>query len=228
MGIVSGASALPEKWTKPLNDKIATLCINLTSWGGIWVPKTVTELTDRVLRVTPRFLDVNDVDILLDGGYTINCRDSENLYCPVEDCPKGHLAGHMPRGLTTRELVELSPNVVRHNFTTHLVILDYGDDIYFNSREIRKLKVIIINNNVMLQQMWCKLRIHTPDWVNLPSGAGFSLPLGNFYGERSEAIIAIDASEFTGERLEVIVDITFEGRHTSTPVKAMFLRNPGQ
>lgn len=31
MGIISGASGLPEKWTKPLNDQIVTMCIDKTS-----------------------------------------------------------------------------------------------------------------------------------------------------------------------------------------------------
>ena len=37
LGILCGASQIPEKWTKPLNDKIATLCIDKTS-RGVWVP----------------------------------------------------------------------------------------------------------------------------------------------------------------------------------------------
>jgi len=225
MGIISGAAALPEKWTKPLDDKIATLSINLTTWTGVWVPKTVTELTDRVLRATPRFLDVYSIDILNEGGYTINCHEGDRLYNPVYNSPVGHAADEIPRDLTIRELVDLSPYTVRHHFTTHQVMIGYGEDNHFNSRELKKIKVTIMNSNVMKQQMWCKLRIYAPDGVYLPSGAGFSLPLGTFFGEKSEAVIEIDASDFCGERLELIIDISFEGRHTSTPVKAVLLRD---
>ena len=71
MGILAGASGLPEKWTAPLDDKIATMCINFTSWGGIWIPKTVRELTDRVLRITPSFLGLEHCDLFAEGGYTL-------------------------------------------------------------------------------------------------------------------------------------------------------------
>jgi hypothetical protein len=55
MGIIAGASKLPEKWVKPVDDKIVTLCIDKTS-RGVWVPETVTQLTDRVIRAAPLFL----------------------------------------------------------------------------------------------------------------------------------------------------------------------------
>ena len=226
MGIVSGASALPDKWVKPLDDKIATMCINLTTWTGLWIPKTVTELTDRVLRVLPRFLDIGSVDILSDGGYTITCLEGDQLYCPVINCPPRHASKEIPRGLYVHELIALSSNSVRYNFCTHNVMIDYGDDVFFSSDEIRRFKITVMNNGIMRQQMWCRLRLYTPDGVKLLTGAGFSLPLSTFHGERSEAIIEFDASEFAGERLEIIIDISFEGRHTSTPVKVMLLRKP--
>jgi hypothetical protein len=60
--------------------------------------------------------------------------------------------------------------------------------------------------------------------VKLLSGRGFALQLTTFYGETAEAVFEIDASEFHEDRLELLIDISFEGRHTSTPVKATFLR----
>ena len=224
MGIISGASGLPKKWLEPLDDKIATMCINLTSFGGIWVPQTVTQLTDRVLRVTPRFLDVKDCDLLNEGGYSICCLEGDSLYCPSDKCLPGHHTSEMPRGLSAGELVGFSPNAVRYQFTNHLTIIDYGDDIYFNSSQTRLLKVTVINNNIMLQQMWCRLRAYAPAGVKLLSGGEFYLQLNYLHGDRAEAVFEIDASEFAKGKLEILIDISFEGRHTSTPVKATLFR----
>ncbi|MCL2462876.1 MAG: ADP-ribosylglycohydrolase family protein, partial [Defluviitaleaceae bacterium] len=222
LGIISGAKALPEKWTAPLDDQISTMCINLTSWGGIWVPKTVTELTDRVLRVTPLFLGIYDCDLL--GGYVINCREGGELYCPNDDFLPHLAAGERPAGLSVRELTALSPFVARHSFTTHEVIVDYGEDNYFSSDETREFKVTVINNNIMLQQMWCNMKLYLPQGARAAGGAEFNMQLNTNYGERAEAVFKVDTSEFTGGRLEVLVDISLVGRHTDTPVRAVFLR----
>jgi ADP-ribosylglycohydrolase len=222
MGIVAGASNLPEKWTKPLDDKIATLCINLTSWGGIWVPKTVTELTDRVLRVTPRFLDVNDCDIL-NEGYTVNCREGDGLYCPSYNCPPGLMADEWPRILPVRELVALPPTVVRYPFAYHTVMVDYGGEPFFSCENPVALKITVINNNVGLQQMWCRVKAYCPEGVRCPDDA-FHLPLNSLYGDKGEAAFVFDVGEYKGSKLEILFDVSFEGRHTSTPVKAMLLR----
>ena len=80
LGIISGASGLPEKWTATLDDKIATLCIDKTS-RGIWVPETVTELTERVMKAVPGFLGQDICDIFAEGGMTIECKEGDALYC---------------------------------------------------------------------------------------------------------------------------------------------------
>jgi hypothetical protein len=223
MGITMGASKLPEKLTSPLNDKIATMCINLTSWG-VWIPKTVTELTDRVLRVTPRFLELNDCNLQENGGYTLNCHEGDDLYSQKYNCPAGHYANESPRGLSARELSELSPFVVRHQFANHLVLLDYLGEPCFKSGVQRELRIIIINSNICKQQMWCHVQAYAPEGVKFPGGQAFDLQLNTLYGDKSEAVFMIDASEFNGSKLEIVFDISMIGRHTSTPVKAALLR----
>jgi len=224
MGIIDGASKLPEKWITPLDDKIATLCINRTAVGGVWIPQTVTELTDRVLRVMPLFMGIADCDIL--NGYTINCNKGDDLYCPEDDYLPHHNADIFPRGLSIRELATLSPYVVRYAFPTHTVLIDYGEDIYFDSNKIRKYKVTVINNNIMFQQMWCVVKQYLPSGARVTNGTEFPLQLNTLYADRATAEFEVDVSEFMGGRLEIIIDVAFEGRHTDTPVKVVLLRRP--
>jgi ADP-ribosylglycohydrolase len=223
MGIVCGASGIPDKWVAPLDDKIATLCINLTSWGGVWVPKTVTELTDRVLRVTPIFLGVDNCDLFAEGGYSVNC--SDDLYCPGDDGIPGHLSGERPRGLSVKELVSLSPFITRHSFTTHTVLADYCGDIYYRRDKPKKIKITVINNNTMLQQMWCRVKMHVPEGARLTGAEEFPLQLNTLHGDRGEVVFEIDASEFKSGTLDLLIDISFPGRHTSSVVKAALFSN---
>jgi len=224
MGIVSGASKLPEKWTAPLNDKIATMCINRTS-GGIFVPDTVTQLTDRVLRVTPAFLGADMCDLFAEGGYTIDCLDADKLNCPVDDFLPRHLANEWPRGITLKELIALDPHVVRHVSPTHTVLVDYGDDIYFDD-EPRQIKISVINSDIMKQQMWCTVKAYVPENVYLTRGDQFKLQLNTLYGDKGETVLEIDASDYSGAEIEILIDVSLVGRHTSTPVKALLLRRP--
>lgn len=221
-GIIHGASGLPEKWTAPLNDKIKTMCINLTAWGAIKVPETVTQLTDHVLRVTPLFLGIDTCDIFSENGYTINCLESNELFCSKDDYLLHHNVG--PHGLTVRELVNLSPNNARYSFPTHTVTIDYGNDIFFNSYEQRKFKITIMNNNSMCQQLWCRVKMYTPENVKVIGGSEFSLQLNNLYGDKAEVVFSIDATEFKGDKIESIIDISLLGRHSSSPVKIVLLR----
>jgi ADP-ribosylglycohydrolase len=225
LGIIMGAEKLPEEWTAPLGGVIATLCINHTSWGGIWIPKNVAELTDRVLRVTPRFLDLDHCDLLAEGGYALRCLEGDALYCAQVNAPARHNTGELPRELPVRELVALSPNVVRYAFPTHVVLIDYGDGITFDAHETRKLKITVINNRFMYQQMWCTVKAHCPqEGVYAVGGNAYRLPLGTLHAERGEAVFEINASAFTGERVEILFEILFEGRHTHSSVRAVLLR----
>ena len=50
LGIIQGANALPEKWTKPVGDGIATISLNRFCLP-LPIPKTVSELTLRIQRL---------------------------------------------------------------------------------------------------------------------------------------------------------------------------------
>ncbi|MBQ0105776.1 MAG: ADP-ribosylglycohydrolase family protein, partial [Armatimonadetes bacterium] len=50
-GIIMGAKNLPEKWVAPIGHNIKTMCCNLAH-GAEYVPETVEELTERVIRQT--------------------------------------------------------------------------------------------------------------------------------------------------------------------------------
>ena len=227
LGIISGAKKIPEKWTDPLGDKIATLCINLT-WGGVWVPKTVTELTDRVLRITPLFLGIEHCDILAEGGYVINCKDADELSCQNEDdYLVGYTADYNPRGLYPGELAHLGPHTTWYSFPTHHVLVDCGKDIYYYPGSGRKFTVTLINNNIMNQQTWCKLRVYAPDSITFIKGPAYEMQLNTLRGDRGVYTFEFDAGDYSESRLEILLDISFTGRHTCTPVKITMLKGPG-
>ncbi len=62
----------PEKWTKPLDDKIVTMCIDKTSHeSGFQIRRQ--ELAERILRVVRASWDRISAILLQRGGMTIEC-----------------------------------------------------------------------------------------------------------------------------------------------------------
>jgi len=118
----------------------------------------------------------------------------------------------------------LSPNIVRYDFPTHLVLVDYGDNIYFNSEETRKIKITIYNNGLMNQQMWCTVKVYAPEDAYIIGGLEVRLQLNTLYGQKGEAVFEIDTTEVKTGALELLFDISFAGRHTNSSVKALLLR----
>jgi ADP-ribosylglycohydrolase len=224
LGIIAGASTLPEKWTKPVDDKIVTLCIDKTS-RGVWIPETVTQLTDRVIRAAPLFLGQELCDIFADGGMRISCLEGKDLYC---NTAKDYL--HLINGsgkseeLPVSELTALSPYIVRHSFTAFNIMVDYNGSVFFQSGENRCIKVTVSNSTTMRQQQWARISLYAPEEVEVPSGRSVQKPLNNLVGSKAETVFTFNADRYTGAKLELIVDVALEGRHSSGQVKVVLMR----
>lgn len=66
LGILGGTAALPADWSEHIGDGISTISIGLGSIHTI--PKTCTELTERVVKRAPAVLLENNVDVVLVEG----------------------------------------------------------------------------------------------------------------------------------------------------------------
>lgn len=224
LGIVMGAKALPERWTRPLDDKISTLCIDRTS-GGIWVPRTVTELTERVLRVAPGFLGAGICDVLAPGGYTIDCLDADACACAPEDDLMPRLNGlGSGRVLGARQLCALGPNVVKRDFAAFSVRVDLGDSPFIGEDGRKRVHVTVVNADEMCQQQWARITLYLPEGVSAVGARQRVAPLNNLRGAQAEAWFELDASMCSAGRVEAIVDVALEGRHSYGCVKLVMLR----
>ena len=222
LGIIDGASGLPEKWTAPLGDRIVTMCINKT-WGGVWVPQTCTELTERVLRVAPAFLGAEKCDVLAPGGYTIQCQD--DLYCLDTDAYQPRINGsgkdhHLP----IRKLTALSSNVIRAEYPAFEVLVDLEEEPFFRHGESRSFHVTVKNCFELRRQEWATITVYGPDSVEWLSGRQVMLPVNNLWGASAEAEFTFNADQYSGAKLELLVDVQLAGRHSYGVVKLVFCK----
>lgn len=222
IGIIEGASGLPEKWKAPVGDRIVTMCIDKT-WAGIWVPQTCTELGERILRVTPGFLGAELCDVLAPGGYTIKCAD--DLYCLARNDYQHRINGsgkdhHLP----IRELTALSSNVLRAEYPAFEVMVDLMGDPYFVQGQPRKFHVSVHNCFEMRRQEWARITLYAPAGVEVLSAREVMLPLNNLWGASAEAEFAFNADLYPGAKLEMLVDVQLEGRHSYGVIKVVMTR----
>ena len=222
LGIMNGASNLPKKWTDPLNDKIVTMCINKTG-GGIWVPETATQLAERILRDIPGFLGQDLCDAFAEGGMKIECCEKEALFCKKIDdyLPYINLSGRMYE--TPLNELCAQPYVARYQFTAFQVLIDYEGSAFFKKGENRKFKVKVINSNTMREQQWVKIKLYLPDGVTAVGASEVEIPLNNLYLSCAEKEFELNTESFMSGRLELIVDVSLNGRHSSGSVKMVLL-----
>lgn len=222
LGILMGASGLPEAWTAPLDGRIETLCIDQTA--GLWIPRTVSELSDRIARLAPLFVGRQGCDLLAEGGPAFECLTGEALLArKAEQYLPGINGGGKQSALTIEQLVPLSPYVVRRDFPAFSVRVDYGDSVYFRREVPRSLRVTVVNASEMAQQQWARIRLYTPEGVLLSGGPTQIKPLNNLVGACAEAVFTLTSPAVAGGRLELIVDVSLEGRHSNGQVKVTLL-----
>ena len=71
LGILGGTGAVPADWIEYIGDEIITVSINKADWAtGRQVPRTCTELTDRVAAQAPFVLFANQADVVLTSEQT--------------------------------------------------------------------------------------------------------------------------------------------------------------
>lgn len=214
MGIIQGASRIPKEWSAPLNDTIATFCIKRIN-GGIWVPGTVTELTERVIRDLPGFLGPEVCNILDPDGSFVTMREGDELLCESSSDFLPLINDSMrAENLPVREICEKGPYVVRSSCPVCDILLDYGETIHFHTGEEIRLKVTVLPNRRFREQKWAKITLYAPPEVTAQGGFSKELPLNNLHGSKAETEFVLNADAFPLARLEGVIEVSVEGRHS--------------
>lgn len=76
-GIIGGTACIDEKWLIPIGDEIKTVSLDKTKHGE---PATVTELTERIARLMPTFMQEN-IRFDGDGNIAVYAKDADDLKC---------------------------------------------------------------------------------------------------------------------------------------------------
>ena len=224
LGIILGNDGLPEKWTKPLNNKITTMCINRTG-TGISVPLTVEELTDRVLSCIPSFIsDKCDLHFKTDK-YAVNALDKDNLaFAKSKRLPLID-TNTMEQLYPFEKIRELSPYAVLYQFPTINAVLDYHGENRIENGETKKLTLTITDNGVLNEQRWLEVFVFTKDdGLTVKKGKYTACALQVTHDYKAVVEIELVAGEqFNSPKSEFYIDIQVANRHTTTLIKGFFI-----
>lgn len=215
-GILHGNRNLPEKWTRPIGGVINTICIDLTHiWQIKGVPKTVDELSMRVLRAIPRFLDAQTCDVLAEGGYTVEAQ--KDMFCHDRDVRyyRGLCWAH-DRSVLSHE--RFDPMTIRRDFHNFVLYLEHPEGIYLKPGEPLQLKLHAEALPICHPQ-WLNVRVHCPDSLEVRPCKQMGLPLQVTLTERGDTMPATFPIEFYTENpdfsyADVLIEVWIEGRHT--------------
>jgi len=226
LGIVHGSKWIPRKWTEPIGDIISTICINKLN-GGLSIPETVTELADRLLRLTPSFLGAKFCDILAgNDGYTIDVLKGENLNCSKGDKFVPGINTHsIENALSFEELIDLPPYAVKYQFPAFHVIVDYMGDPYvkLNNRKIVKLVIRDSTHLGSHNQQWINIKWYYREGIRVLPSSDFSFFMQTLYKTKEEIEFEILVENFVGYKIELLVDISVNGRHSNGIIKVVLI-----
>lgn len=215
LGIIGGIQSIPEEWIEPIGDEVNTICINTVD-GGLSIPKTVTELTERILRLTPIFLGNAFCDLLAQGGYTIQVLSEAELY------HKEQVRSYWQKDSFAQKLAQ-SPYCVHYDFVIFKVLLDYVEEPVIRSGIPRKFKLTLENN--LGQQQWLRLRWHLPEgWAVSPSAQTSSYLDLNHMG-KTVLEYELIAESLAESRYDLFLEISSQGRPTKGIIPIVLLNS---
>lgn len=216
LGIINGYRGIPEKWLVPIGKSIKTISVNLGD-AGITIPKTVDELTDRVIRLTPLFLGSDFCDTIGSAnGYSVKTLEPQFLFNhPVRI--------NSYACYRFEDELMLQPFQVKHRFILFDVVVNYYEEPYVRESEMKKFR-LTIENNMRIQQ-WLEIKWYLPDGWQIAPSEEVSLSLEQYHGNigRAEVEFEITPAGLNRARYDLVVEIRSNGRHSKGLIPIVLL-----
>lgn len=208
LGIINGKSNIPSDWQEYIGDKIITISVN--QGMNITFPSTITELTDRVIRLIPAVCTANRCD------FEISTADTK-----FDEALKDRFYGNgVAAKLYSRSKYSFDVNL---GFATAIISYDRQPQIAPNES---------INVNFKITgRFWripdnLSVRFITPDGFSVSGPKTIFMQHGtahNSWNTASEANYTVTAGEKTEPFNRIIVEILCNGRPSCGLFELMLL-----
>ena len=213
LGILYGTSCIDEKWLLPIGDEIKTISLDLSN-AGFGVPKTVTELTKRVINLMPTFMH---------GHYTLG-ENGEIVFDEIEKPSAGRIKTGTLNYSTLEKQLCGSSVAVRKSCPLFDVRLIYRDESMGIQTGVPKKFCLRFENKFRMHQ-WLQMKLHMPaDWQAVP-GRELSVFLDNRHGGEgiTEYAFEVIPGELTKSRYDLLLEIKVNGRATAVYLNVVLM-----
>ena len=186
------------------------MCIEKSS--GLAIPKTVDELTDRVMACIPRFLPRTKLDMTDETErYSVLCADElcadNDEWLPHSDRDPGK------RRFTAEELVAMTGFTQFFTFDTFKATVTLEREPFIAEGETLTLKVRVIDSGVLKMQQWVNGNVYVSSGLVVERGAHFSTQMHNAREAHAEAEIVVRAENMTSPEADLLIDLSLGSRH---------------
>ena len=213
LGIIYGTKGIDKKWLEPIGDEIKTISLDLTK-GTVIIPKTVTELTDRVVKLMPTFM-LDNFEFDSDGKIVI--LESKDLLDTTVN--KGTF---MQKVDVRNELCATAKSIIKENPVIRMRI-EFEDGLFLKNGQEKKLKLCL--ENKIASQQWLNVRCLVPEgWKAVPA-KNFCVNLDQRHGgcSISESFFSIIPEELETGRHTLVFEVTSLGRVSVLYVPVVFI-----
>ena len=215
LGIIYGTKGIDEKWLRPIGDEIKTISLDLTknSTDTIQIPTTVTELTERIIKLMPTFMngyfhfDENGGIVIKKNGNMTNTTIRKGTFCRIN---------------SRDELCASSMSFIKENVLIS-VRVEFEKDVHISENK-EKIFKLFVENKIRCHQ-WLNIKIHIPhEWEALPCSE-FSMCLDQRHGGSAlnETSFSIIPHGLNKGKYNVTLEIESQGRPSVLYVPMMLV-----
>ena len=204
LGIMGGTKALPEEWKNFVGDRIVQICTNASF--AFMLPKTCTQLTERVAKLVTSVMEENRVDFEFTDG------ESD---LPAEEIAKFNK-------LTAKDYLNFSPYSFQvTNYRAMDVRVELNDTPRVKEGDTRKIKLTFTNHRYSNEQKKLHLKLILPEtW----SHSGYERVVTLEYPAAIFDIDGVSSTEFeitVGEKIKDINRMYVEITSINVPYPIM-------
>ena len=208
-GIAYGPECIDEKWLAPIGDQIKTVSIDRTKWSDTVkrFPNTVSELTQRVIRLMPGFMSEHFDPVTSTIEASDDLFDSKGrwpLYNRLTNCEKMALRG--------------SGILKTHCLAEVIMVPENGYEIEADCE-----KTFVMNiKNMLVNMQWVNIKIDFPeDWETHHREIAFSM-YENLINRYETQEVKFIPRNLTKTRYDIPVTLSFVGRNEELHTKIVF------
>ncbi len=225
LGIIHGASGLPENWKNACSDKISTWTLRIDQ--NLRLPKTIAQLAHRIARLVPQVLGARCKLFPFDVGETPDFSKLECFYeiqpIPHFEYTKGQFEPHLQED--AKELISEQGKTVRKHFGLYNVLVTFDDDLVkITAGKTKTLQLTFLNMLFDPQYLTVRL-LGIPEGWSCNLGEEFCVGLEHWHGGHNNNSVTLELtpSEQTKGSHTIVMEISSYGRMTKNYLPITFI-----